>query len=75
MFIIHTEEDNNESMIINSASIICEHNKEFNLNIFDEKCINLSFYENRHMGVKGLLNHKKRQNISKMTRIRYYLQK
>ena len=39
-----------------------------------EECIKLCSSVNRHMGVKGGLNHNKRQDISKIT-ISYYHKK
>ena len=66
-----TEEANYKNMRLDIASMICENNNNIKIKSFSKECIKLCSSENRHMGVKVGLNHKKRQNISEMTR-RYY---
>ena len=61
-------------MIIDAASMICEKKKELKFKAFSEEWIKLCSSENIHMGVKGVLNHRKIQYISKITRRDYYLQ-
>ena len=42
---------------------------------FAEECIKLCSSENRHTGVEGGFNHNKRQDISKIKRRHYHLQR
>ena len=62
-------------MRMNADSIICDRSKEFKLKSFSEYYIKFCSYDNRHMGVKFVLKNKKIQDISKMTRRYYRLQK
>ena len=71
---IGTEEYNNEIMRTNTASMMCDNNKELKFNIFAEEFIKPCSSENIQMGVKGGLKHKKRKDISKSTRRHYHLQ-
>ena len=72
---IGTEESNNESMIINAGSIICDKNKQIKYNFFSEQCFKLCSYENGKTGVKCGLKTNKRQEISKLNKSNYHLQK
>ena len=64
MYMIGTEEYNNEIMVMNEASMICKNNKEIKFKSVYEECIKFCYSENSHMGVKGVLNHKNRQYIT-----------
>ena len=72
---IGTEEYNNEIIRMNEASIICANNKWFKSKSFSEQYIKFCSYENFRMVVKGGLKQKKRQDIDKVTRSHYHLQK
>ena len=75
MGMIVTEETKNESIRNNAASMIGEKNKELKFISFAEIFIKLCSSENIQMSVNGVLNHNKRQHISKMTSRHYHLQK
>ena len=60
-------------MIMNSASMICDKKKGLIFTRFSEDCIKFFYYDNRKMGVKAGLKHKKRQDIYKINRWRYRL--
>ena len=62
MFIIGTEEANNENIIMNEALTVCEKNKNWN-SFFSEDYIKLCSSENIHIGVKVVLKHKKIKDI------------
>ena len=68
---IGNEAANNETMTMNESSTVCDTNREFILKRFTEQCIRLCYYKYRHMGIKGVLNHKKIQDMEKMTRYHY----
>ena len=55
MCIICNEESNNESMMINAASMICDKNKEFKFKCFSEEFFKLCSYENIQTGIKHVL--------------------
>ena len=55
--------------------MIFDKNKVFKYKSFSKYFISLWSYENMGMGVKGVLKHNKRQDISKITGNNYHLQK
>ena len=67
-----TEEANYEKMRIDIASMICDNNDNIKIKSFSKECIKLCSSENRHMGIKVVLNHKKIHHISEMTRRHYH---
>ena len=56
---IGTVEDNDESMRMNAASMICYKKKEFSFKSFSVDCIKLCLSENLYKDVKGGSKHKK----------------
>ena len=60
---IGTEKSNNESMIMNAASIICDTNQDFKFKSFAEECFRLCYYENRHL-VQKVNQITRKDNIS-----------
>ena len=70
---IFTEETNNEIMRMNTDSIICENNQEFEFKSFSEEYEILCSYENSETGVKGGLRRNKRQDIENLDKRHYHL--
>ena len=69
---IGTEESNNLSTGMDSASMICDKTKGLKLNCFSEKCIKLCSHENEKNGVKFGVKHKKRQDVVKYNGSNYH---
>ena len=72
---IVNEEYNNKSMRTNADSMICDKNQEFKFKSFAKEYFNLCSCENRKTGVKCGLNQNKRQDITKLNKRHYHLQK
>ena len=52
-------------MRMRSVTMICDREKGFHFKSFAEECFKLCSYENVYTGVKGGLNHNKRQDVVK----------
>ena len=65
MCMLGTEKYNNEIMRMNATSMICDKNKGLKF-FFSEECINFCSSVNIQMGIKGVLNTKKGQDITKI---------
>ena len=55
--------------------MIWEKKKEFKFNCFSEECFKLCSHENRKNDVKCGLKQKKREDVEKLNRKHYHLQK
>ena len=72
---IGTEEENNEIMRMNAASMICDKIKGLKFKSVSEDFIRLCSSENRQTGVKCVVTQNKVQNSARFNRSNYHLQK
>ena len=75
MFIIGTEEFNNESLRMNAAWMIYDNNKEYYFKSFLRGCFELWFYENLQTKGKSGLKPKKIKIVAQLNKRNYHLKK